>query len=306
MFPFSSVWSGLNSRKRKNLPTAKKARASVAAGDCYIFGSAEGISEKLEIKEEDLVIFCDGGLKYADRVQKKKCFLFGDLDSCEEEMLRGLCEAYEKSRTENPANKTDNSDGEKGCRPKETEVIQNYFECLKNDTDSELEYAGKKLTVRLFPVRKDDTDTALALKFALKKNCKRFFLYGCCGGDRPDHFFANLALLSLAAEHGKQAFLYDGRYCYTMIGNGAGSAETVIEGSAGKRYSCFAYGGNVTGLRLSGFEYETEDITLLKDVSLGAGNTIKSDRAGISIRTGQLLIVSETEPVSFLSETKKG
>ena len=270
--------------------------------------------EKLDIKENDIVIFCDGGLEYADRVQKKKCFLFGDLDSCEEEMLIGLWEAYEGSRKETL--KEGNSVDEKSCLLKETETgkqgcLAEKDVCFKNAevwrldvkealksllNNSELEYAGKNLSLRLFPVRKDDTDTALAVKHALKKKCDRIYLYGCCGGDRPDHFMANLALLSLTAEHGKQAFLYDGRYSYTIIGNGAGLACAEIRNSSGKRYSCFAYGGNVTGLTLSGFEYEAEDITLQKDVSLGAGNTIKSDTAQISIKTGQLLIITETEP----------
>ncbi len=283
-----------------------KARASVAAGNCYIFGSAEGLPEKLDIKENDMVIFCDGGLKYADRVQKENCFLFGDLDSCEEEMLMGLWGAYEGSRAETM--KEGNSVDEKSGLLKEREGIRNYFENIKIQepdakealkrllNNSELDYAGKRLSLRLFPVRKDDTDTALAVKHAIKKKCSRIYLYGCCGGDRPDHFLANLALLSLTAGQGKQAFLYDGHYSYTMIGNGAGRACTEIRNSSGKRYSCFAYGGNVTGLTLNGFEYEAEDITLQKDVSLGAGNTIKGDTAKISIKTGQLLIVTETEP----------
>ena len=47
------------------------------------------------------------------------------------------------------------------------------------------------LPVLRFPVRKDDTDTGLALRYGLEQGFRDFALYGCAGG-RVDHLLANL------------------------------------------------------------------------------------------------------------------
>ena len=41
--------------------------------------------------------------------------------------------------------------------------------------------------VERVPVRKDDTDTMLALKAGLSRGCREFHIYGGAGGARPDH-----------------------------------------------------------------------------------------------------------------------
>lgn len=52
----------------------------------------------------------------------------------------------------------------------------------------------EKLKVERYPVRKDDTDTALALDYCANHGFDEVDLYGVCGG-RLDHFIATLITL---------------------------------------------------------------------------------------------------------------
>ena len=64
---------------------------------------------------------------------------------------------------------------------------------LLGDLDS-LETPPQALPVQTFPAEKDDTDTMLAVKYALAQGCTTVHLYGCTGG-RLDHTLANLQTL---------------------------------------------------------------------------------------------------------------
>lgn len=48
--------------------------------------------------------------------------------------------------------------------------------------------------IRLKP-EKDDTDTLAAIRLALKRGYRDFFLYGAMGGRRPEHTIANIQCL---------------------------------------------------------------------------------------------------------------
>ena len=57
------------------------------------------------------------------------------------------------------------------------------------------------LPVLRFPVRKDDTDTGLALRHGLDRGYRDFALYGCAGG-RVDHLLANLQSMARVSRLG--------------------------------------------------------------------------------------------------------
>ena len=57
------------------------------------------------------------------------------------------------------------------------------------------------LPVLRFPVRKDDTDTGLALRYGLEHGFWDFALYGCAGG-RVDHLLANLQSMARVSRLG--------------------------------------------------------------------------------------------------------
>lgn len=57
------------------------------------------------------------------------------------------------------------------------------------------------LPVLRFPVRKDDTDTGLALRHGLEQGFRDFALYGCAGG-RVDHLLANFQSMARVSRLG--------------------------------------------------------------------------------------------------------
>ena len=52
-----------------------------------------------------------------------------------------------------------------------------------------------------FPVKKDFTDSALAIEYAISQNYKKIIVYGAIGGDL-DHTLANIALIANYTEKG--------------------------------------------------------------------------------------------------------
>ena len=235
----------------------------------YIFGTADGLPKEKIIDKESVVVFCDAGIKNAALAESNEMFLLGDFDSL----------------------------GDSGSDNSYINEIKKLGTQALIDR-AEIELSGKKYQVKKYPVKKDDTDTGLALKHALNLGCEKIYMYGCVGNERPDHAFANISLLAYASGHtvknGKraQAFMYDGRYTYTMINGGS----TEIKDSAGKRFAIFAYGGEAGGVNLSGFEYEAENLRLTPDMTIGASNHIKENSARITVEWGTVLIMCECEP----------
>ena len=89
---------------------------------------------------------------------------------------------------------------------------------LLGDLDS-LETPPQALPVQTFPAEKDDTDTMLAVKYALAQGCTTVHLYGCTGG-RLDHTLANLQTLGYLAQAGAAGYLYDETYVFTALADG--------------------------------------------------------------------------------------
>ena len=73
------------------------------------------------------------------------------------------------------------------------------------DFDS-LGYVPKGQESVVYPARKDDTDTMLAVRIGLNRGYRRFLLYGALGG-RMDHTLANLQCLSFIVDHGGEGYL---------------------------------------------------------------------------------------------------
>lgn len=139
----------------------------------------------------------------------------------------------------------------------------------------------------LFPVEKDDTDTALAYEEGVRRGYTEFMLYGCVGG-REDHTFANYSLLAHAAERGHKMTLV-GRARSLVID----STSTTVYGKKGDTVSVFAFGGVAKGVTLSGLKYPLSDGTLTPFVALGVSNELLGSSAEISVKEGKLLIMAE-------------
>lgn len=156
---------------------------------------------------------------------------------------------------------------------------------LIGDFDSMPLPEDKKALV--YPVRKDDTDTILAIKTGLEKGYADFVIYGGLGGERTDHTVANLQSLAFIAEKGGRGTLVgDGEY-FTLIKDG----EITVDSAEDKTFSVFAFGGNAEGVTIEGSHYDVENVELSPFFPLGVSNKFRDKQVNIKVKKGCLLIV---------------
>lgn len=135
------------------------------------------------------------------------------------------------------------------------------------------------------PVRKDDTDAMLAVKYGLQQGYREFVLYGAMEGTRLDHTLAAYQTLQYLATAGAVGYLVGKDTLATVI-----REETVVfpQGKEGT-LSLFCMGADARGVCLRGLGYSMEDGTLQSDFPLGVSNYFTKEQAVITVASGSLL-----------------
>jgi len=152
------------------------------------------------------------------------------------------------------------------------------------------------------PVRKDDTDTMLAVKTGYDRGYRSFVLLGCTGGARPDHTIANIQTLLWLAERGARGYMYGEPVSYTAICNGCVRFPSGGRGTV----SVFCFGRDARGVCEKGLEYSLEDAVLTSSFPLGVSNSFTDGRAEISVRDGSLVICWQTSAGDFMNTVREG
>ncbi len=138
------------------------------------------------------------------------------------------------------------------------------------------------------PVKKDDTDTLLAVKIGLEKGFKNFVVYGAVGG-RLDHTIASLQTAAFIAENGGRAYICDSAYTVTVIKNSSISFKKKASGIV----SLFALSGIAEGVTIDGLLYPLNNARLTPDFPLGVSNEFIDKESSISVKDGVLTIIFE-------------
>lgn len=137
-----------------------------------------------------------------------------------------------------------------------------------------------------FPVKKDNTDTDLAVEMALKRGFRNITIVGGLGG-RIDHEFSHFCLLKKILDSGGKGFLLDEKNFVTMENKGF---ELIDYGR--KYVSFFPFGGDVTGFSIKGLLYEADGITLeCGKVQASSNQFCKGKTAKINFDDGYLLVI---------------
>ena len=147
----------------------------------------------------------------------------------------------------------------------------------------------------LLPIEKDVTDMKYAVDSGISKGFDTFIIYGGTGG-RPDHTFANYALLCELAERGKAGYLIGDGFIATAIKDG----ETEIMGKIGNTLSVFAAGDKAEVVTLQGLKYPLDNHTLMFNMPLGVSNSFSLKTAKISVKKGTLLKIWEENVKDFI------
>ena len=159
---------------------------------------------------------------------------------------------------------------------------------IVGDFDS-LDYTPEGDNVIKHPVKKNETDTILAIDIALEKGFKKFLIYGCIGG-RLDHTYANIQTAAYVAEKGGNAVFLSDDISFTVI------KDNYIEFHEDNKgiISVFAHKEAAEGVTESGLLYELDNATLSPDFPLGVSNEFSGNKAKISVDNGTLCIMWET------------
>ncbi len=145
------------------------------------------------------------------------------------------------------------------------------------DTDS---------NVRIYPAQKDDSDTMLAVKYALKHGYEKI-LITCALGGRLDHAIANIQTMAYVASNGVECELFGaGEHLRTFTGK-----EIELGVKAGRSLSLFALTDRCEHVSISGAAYNVKDTTLTNTFPLGLSNKWADESVKITMENGILLIV---------------
>ncbi len=167
------------------------------------------------------------------------------------------------------------------------------------DFDS-LGSAPEHPNVVVCPVRKDDTDTLVAVRHALEMGFSRLMLFGGTGG-RLDHTLANVQTLGFAAVRGAEAFLFGDTFTLTALTFG----QLEFPGYSGG-FSVFSLGDRARGVWETGVRFPLAEAELTCDFPLGVSNAFEGGKTVISVREGILVVFWDGNREKPLPQRKKG
>ena len=138
----------------------------------------------------------------------------------------------------------------------------------------------------VLPCIKDDTDTVLAVKEAVKRGFLDFLLVGVIGA-RLDHSLCNVSLLLYLDSLGKTGCIIDD---YSEMEIVSSKAALIDE-----RYSFFSLlniTGSAKGINISGAKYELTDAEISCEYQYGVSNEVTPGKtATVSVADGKLLLI---------------
>lgn len=170
--------------------------------------------------------------------------------------------------------------GKMGISP---DVIIGDFDSYEGDIKKD--YPNTE--VLIYPAKKDDTDTMLAIKLALKRGYKHIIIENALGA-RLDHTVANIQSLNYIASYGGIGeIVSDTEHMRTITSS---EGQIMLKKST-EYFSLFALTDKVSGLCIKGSSYDVDNVVLTNNFPLGLGNSFADETVYISIGSGVLLII---------------
>jgi len=163
------------------------------------------------------------------------------------------------------------------------DLIVGDFDSAKKD---QLDYyinSGVKL--QKFSADKDQTDTHIAVEYAIEAGATNVTFLGALGS-RFDHSYANIMLLYRLMKSGINAKIID---AHNHIAISSGIIE--IEGNVGQILSLLPFGVNACIAETQGLKYSITNRDLPLDDPYGISNIFASPKAVITIKSGWILAI---------------
>lgn len=146
-------------------------------------------------------------------------------------------------------------------------------------------YVEKKVPFKKFPAEKDQTDTHIAIDYALKNGATNLTLIGCTG-TRLDHTLANISLLTYIHKQNQSARIIDDHNEITLMEN-----SLDIKGNPGDIVSLLPLTEHVDSITLTGFKYSLENGFMTWGNPYGVSNELIQETGTIRAKNGLLLVI---------------
>jgi thiamine pyrophosphokinase len=174
---------------------------------------------------------------------------------------------------------------EHGVHP---DIAVGDFDSVLPDQLVKIKEYSKRL-ISCDPVRKDLTDTELALELAIEEQIGEVLLLGATG-TRMDHTLVNLQMLLRTMQQHIHGVIQDAHNRIMLTGS-----EAIVEDKGYTYTSLVPMTSEVTGINLEGFMYPLENATLKMGQSLGVSNRLTAPAGRVSIESGILLIIQSKD-----------
>jgi thiamine pyrophosphokinase len=153
-----------------------------------------------------------------------------------------------------------------------------------NDADySWLVEAG--VQVIQYPIKKDMTDSEIAVQVALEKGCGKIVVLGAIGS-RLDHTTANLLLLKKLTDLNVEGIIADEKNEARII-----KSNIELKRKKDSFVTLLPIAGNAGGVTTQGLSYPLTDALLELGSSLGVSNQFAEDIAHVEVKEGYLMVI---------------
>jgi len=140
-----------------------------------------------------------------------------------------------------------------------------------------------------FAAAKDESDTELAMRYALASGADDIVLLGLFGGPRLDHALANAMLVADPAYRDVVQLRAVRGMTHVRALHGPG--EIVLAGDIASTVTLLPVAGDAGGVRTRGLRYPLDGDTLRFGRSRGLSNVVASTPASIALESGTLLVI---------------
>ncbi|HHW32206.1 MAG TPA: thiamine diphosphokinase [Clostridiaceae bacterium] len=163
------------------------------------------------------------------------------------------------------------------------DVLLGDFDSISMEDYRFYENAGVKI-IR-YPQAKDETDTQLAVNYAIDNGCTSIYILGGFG-NRLDHSLANIFLLKKMTDRGVKGYIIDENNEITLI-----DKFIRLNKQENTKVTLLPLTEKVEGITTKGLLYPLENATLEIGPSRGLSNEFIEDVAEVSIKKGLLLVI---------------
>ena len=135
---------------------------------------------------------------------------------------------------------------------------------------------------------KDDTDTSLAIKYALRNGYKNIDII-CALGNRLDHTLANIQMLKYILEAGGVCRILSKDIEIRTLKIGLNKINNNTKKIKNKTFSIFSLSDKSKIKYIKGSKYDTKDITIKNNFPLGVSNEFVKNEVSIYVDSGVVI-----------------